>query len=606
MLSISAVSAVESNSTDDMLAEDLDEEPPSATTEISIKTDNNTDLNNDENYVLNGSDVTTYYNNKVIYTLTLSKNDEAVSNVSVNIEVNGVKYNKTTDNNGKISISLNLNVGNYKITSSYGNTTKLQNKISVLPLIVSENFVKTYKSSEKFYATFLKTNGQPLTNTNVKFKVNGVTYTKKTNSKGIASIDINLKAGKYTIYSIHPNGYQISNKITVKHSIETSNLDKHYKSSKTFTATFYGKNGKVLVNKKVKFKYGCKTYTKKTNSKGVAKLKITSKPGTYKIISINPVTDEQVKNTVKVSKTISAKNLVVYSGTYSVFKVKLYKNDKLVKNAKVYVYIKGHKKTAKTDSDGIASVKFKLCSGSYIFKSKDPYTGCIIKSKVTVKLSTISASNVFAKVNTTGIFKAILLKKSGKVAKKTKMQITVNGVKHIVKTNSKGVATFKFKLPIGTYSIKCKDLSTGFVLTKKIVVLDVTESQLYDKYGVSADGKTLIAIGRPSASGELSKYGYKFYQTEFLRICPYCNSNELYWGIFWADSEKDDYGVFPATGHKEGGSAEGHIFCAHCDSDWSVFGQNHGSAGDLTIVCSPILVSKETAYLLKSGTYVYP
>ena len=116
-----------------------------------------------------------------------------------------------------------------------------------------------------------------------------------------------------------------------------------------------------------------------------------------------------------------------------------------------------------------------------------------------------------------------------------------------------------------------------------------------------------MAIGRPSASGEVSKYGYKFYMTVFERVCPYCGSSELYWSIFWTGDETSNYGVFPATGNKEGGSAEGHIFCANCDADWSVFGNEHvyGGGTKLTVVSQSVLTTKDAAYMLKNGEMIY-
>ena len=95
--------------------------------------------------------------------------------------------------------------------------------------------------------------------------------------------------------------------------------------------------------------------------------------------------------------------------------------------------------------------------------------------------------------------------------------------------------------------------------------------------------------------------------TVFERVCPYCGSSELYWSIFWAGDETSNYGVFPATGNKEGGSAEGHIFCADCDADWSVFGNEHVYDGGttLTVVIDSVLTTKDVAYMLKNGEMIY-
>ena len=48
------------------------------------------------------------------------------------------------------------------------------------------------------------------------------------------------------------------------------------------------------------------------------------------------------------------------------------------------------------------------------------------------------------------------------------------------------------------------------------------------------------------------------------------------------------------------------IFCADCDCDFSVFGNEHvySNPMHLKVVTGPVKSSKELAYMLKSGNFV--
>lgn len=129
------------------------------------------------------------------------------------------------------------------------------------------------------------------------------------------------------------------------------------------------------------------------------------------------------------------------------------------------------------------------------------------------------------------------------------------------------------------------------------------DSGSFDQYGVSSDGTKIMAIGKPSAPGEGS-YGYTFYKSVFKRKCPFCGSDKLFWGIFWAGNETSSWGYFPATGQSEGGSIEGHIFCKSCDADFScILGADHTSPprAKLERISGPTKCSKQDAYNLKNG-----
>lgn len=140
--------------------------------------------------------------------------------------------------------------------------------------------------------------------------------------------------------------------------------------------------------------------------------------------------------------------------------------------------------------------------------------------------------------------------------------------------------------------------------TKITETVDNTETsvgvQKFSKCGVSQDKKYVMGIGLPSAGNKDPKKGWT--KAVFQNKCPHCGKATLVWGIFYAGNEHDNWGRFPCTGRWEGGSAEGHIFCANCDADYSVQGHEHTSGGKtLKVVSSPVKSSKKEAYQLKNG-----
>ena len=71
-----------------------------------------------------------------------------------------------------------------------------------------------YLDGSKFTAQTLDGQGNPLTNQNVSFNINGVLYHKVTDKEGIASLNITLLAGEYIITS-YWNDFQVGNTIKI-------------------------------------------------------------------------------------------------------------------------------------------------------------------------------------------------------------------------------------------------------------------------------------------------------------------------------------------------------------------------------------------------------
>ena len=80
--------------------------------------------------------------------------------------------------------------------------------------LVVDDLIKYFGGSQRLIAHLVDDNGNPLANAIVVFYINGNYYNRTTDANGVASLNINLIAGKYIITSTYGDAWA-SNKITI-------------------------------------------------------------------------------------------------------------------------------------------------------------------------------------------------------------------------------------------------------------------------------------------------------------------------------------------------------------------------------------------------------
>lgn len=474
------------------------------------------------------------------------------------------------------------------------------------PVISSKDLSMYYGNGSRYEVSVYNNDGIIKYQDNAKslviFNINGMNYTKEL-VNGKASIGINLNPGNYTITTFYPYADKITTKINnieVLSTIQANDVVKFFRNGTQYYAKFLDGSGNPLVNGNVTFNINGVFYKKQTNASGIAKLNIALLPNEYILTAIHP-NGLMYGSNITVLSTVFGEDIVKFfrNGTQYYAKFLDDFGNPLV-NGTVTFNINGVLYEKQTDSEGIAKLNINLLPGEYILTAM--HLNSEAKSNIIKVLTTISAEDISLVENKTG---TLVIKTYDGAAN---VSVIIDGVKYIVKTNKEGIATLNLSLSKGDHAVFSKNLNSGEEAFNTIhVEEDPALIKYYSNYGISPDGKYVMSIGRPSAAGELSKYGYKFYKSVFERICPCCGSDKLYWGIFWAGSETANWGIFPVTGLKESGSAEGHIFCAKCDADFSAIdGKNHGGGSkNLKKVTSTISSSKAEAYVLKNGQMLY-
>ena len=194
-----------------------------------------------------------------------------------------------------------LKAGVYTVKYSFAgnNFYKKSSASNKLFVITTKVPTLTVKSTTTFgygantpFKVALTAGKVPLAKRTVTFTVNGETYTRTTNSQGIASLPIKLAIGQYTItYKINsePKLYSktVSKAITVKERTPTTVTWKSgtsfYQGSNSFKVLLKNSNNQALASKTVKLTVNSKTYTATTSSSGYATFTVSLSPGNYTV-----------------------------------------------------------------------------------------------------------------------------------------------------------------------------------------------------------------------------------------------------------------------------------------------------------------------------------
>ena len=240
-----------------------------------------------------------YQNDTRFYVKFTDSTGKALDNTTVKFNINGVFYTKKIGKDGVADLGIMLRPGEYILTA-YNSVTGEEKgfNITVKSLIVQSDLTKYYLNASKFQATIYDKNGSLAVGKNVTFNINGVFYTKTTDSNGVVSLAINLRPGEYIITTMY-EGLAVGNNIVVLPTLVTSDLNMTYGDGSNFTAQTLDGQGKPLVNQNVTFNINGVFYNKVTDDNGVASLTIRLMSGKYIITSY--WNDFQTGNTIIIS-----------------------------------------------------------------------------------------------------------------------------------------------------------------------------------------------------------------------------------------------------------------------------------------------------------------
>lgn len=446
-----------------------------------------------DNVNIDANDLSLYYKNGSRLNAELSDTDDnPVNNASLIFTINGQDYKRTTNDDGKASIAINLNPGSYIANinflgnDKYSSSNKTVN-VNVLPTISGNDLVKYYKNDSQYYATFFDGNGKVLANTDITFNINGVFYTRQTNQNGVAQLNINLSPNNYILTAYNPrDGCSFSNNIKVLPTLNASNLVKIYRDNHHYWVTARDFKGNLLSYRDVEFNVNGVFYTRITDKYGNAKLNINLGAGKYIITACNKVTGEAISNTILVhdysDTKLTTKNYVFKPNDDDTIQATL--TNKLnygVAGETINLDIGNKKYSAVTEDNGVANFYLNLSEGKYSLSfshdANSRYGASSAKSTVETQDGIKANLKCFDEIIFVGgDYKVELYDENNNAFANQTVYMKINSQILSAVTNENGTAIFKMNLPSDVYDAKVFYNGTGYKFTYSLVEIVLIES----------------------------------------------------------------------------------------------------------------------------------
>ena len=408
--------------------------------------------------------------------------DKAESDVTVNIPVIGEDYVIIStifenDATGEVTVTINgesvtaelvnglqviyvpgLGAGDYLVEITYSGDENYKELTTNTTFTINETLVLSAEDTTLYYkngTTFdvaVTDDGEAVVGVDVTFTVNGDEYVRVTDGEGVASLDVNLAPGIYTITASY-GGLSVTRNVTVLSTIVSEDLTKYYRNDSQFDVVILDSNGNPVSGVTIEYNINGVFYYRTTGDDGMARFNINLDPGEYVITVKNTANGEVTSNMVTVLSTILIEDLTKYYRNESQFDMLLVDGEgNPLANQEVSININGVFYYRVTDENGMARLNINLDPGVYILTVHDYKTG-LLRSAVVTVLPTVSGEDLVMDFQDGSTYDVAVVDGQGKPVVGVNVTMNVNGVFYNRVTDENGVAHLNINLIPGEYII---------------------------------------------------------------------------------------------------------------------------------------------------------